>query len=257
MDLGLKGRIALVTGSSRGIGRAIALSLAAEGCHLGMCARGAGPLATAAEAVRALGVRACACPADVKAAGQVEDFVGRSAAELGGVDILVANVGGSAGGALLESSDQDWLDTFEANLFHAVRAIRAAVPFMKQRGGGAVAIVSSISGWKPGPKTQYGSAKAAEIFLAGGLAWELGEANIRVNAVCPGSILFPGGGWERFGRDQPEQFARFQEREFPAKRLGTPEEVARVVSFLVSPQASWINGAMIPVDGAQGRPGAF
>jgi len=85
----------------------------------------------------------------------------------------------------------------------------------------------------------------------------LGEAHIRVNTVCPGSILFPGGGWERFRRDQPEVFGRFEQREFPAKRLGTPEEVAQVVSFLVSPRASWINGAMIPVDGAQGRPGAF
>ncbi len=257
MDLGLSGKIALVTGGSRGIGRSIALSLAGEGCALGLCARGAEQLEIALGELRGLGARAFGCTADVKVAGQVEDFVGRSAGALGGVDILVANVGGSAGGTLLESSDQDWRDTFEANLFHAVRAIRAAVPFMQERGGGSVAIVSSISGWKPGPKTQYGSAKAAEIFLAGGLALELAEAKIRVNAVCPGSILFPGGGWERFRRDQPEQFARFEQRELPARRLGTPEEVAQVVSFLVSPRASWINGAMIPVDGAQGRPGAF
>lgn len=257
MDLGMKGKVALVTGGSRGIGRAIALSLAGEGCALGLCARGAGQLEVALGEVRAQGARAFGCTADVKVAGQAEDFVRRSAAELGGVDILVANVGGSTGGVLLESSDQDWLDTFEANLFHAVRAIRAAVPFMKERGGGAVAIVSSISGWKPGPRTQYGSAKAAEIFLAGGLALELADANIRVNTVCPGSILFPGGGWERFRQAQPEQFARFEQREFPARRLGTPEEVAQVVSFLVSPRASWINGAMIPVDGAQGRAGAF
>jgi 3-oxoacyl-[acyl-carrier protein] reductase len=257
MDLGLRGKVALVTGGSRGIGRSIALSLAAEGCALGLCARGSEQLEAALGEVRALGARAFGCTADVKVAGQVEDFVRRSADELGGVDILVANVGGAAGGALLESSDQDWRETFEVNLFHAVRAIRAAVPFMEERGGGAVAIISSISGWKPGPRTQYGAAKAGEIFLASGLALELAEAKIRVNTISPGSILFPGGGWERFRADHPEKFARFEERELPARRLGTPEEVAPVVSFLVSPRASWINGAMIPVDGAQGRPGAF
>ena len=149
------------------------------------------------------------------------------------------------------------METFDLNVFHAVRTTRAALPYMRQRGGGAVVIVSSISGWKPGPKSQYGSAKAAEIFLAGALALELAECGVRVNTVAPGSIFFSGGGWARFQEEQPEHFAQFVKREFPAGRLGTPEEVADVVAFLVSERANWINGAMIPVDGAQGRPTAF
>ena len=157
----------------------------------------------------------------------------------------------------MESTDADWLETFELNLFHAVRTTRAAVPHLKKNGGGSVVTISSISGWKPGPRAQYGSAKAAEMFLAGGLALELAKYGIRVNTVCPGSILFPGGGWERFRQDDAAAFERFEQQEFPSKRLGTPEEVARVVTFLASPQASWINGASIPVDGGQGRPSAF
>jgi 3-oxoacyl-[acyl-carrier protein] reductase len=128
---------------------------------------------------------------------------------------------------------------------------------MKQRGGGSIVTISSISGYKPAPSIQYGSAKAAEIFLSSALALELGPARIRVNTVCPGSILFPGGGWERFQQRDPESFQKFQTEEFPPGRLGTPEEVARVVTFVASPAGSWINGAMIPVDGAQQQPAAF
>ena len=257
MDLGLKDKTALVTGGSRGIGRAIALALAAEGCRIGICARGREQLDGTLKEISAQGVQAFGCTADVTVADEVEGFIRQSAENLGGVDILVNNVGGSSGGMLHESTDQDWVQTFELNLFHAVRATRAALPYMRERGKGSVVIISSISGWKPAPAAQYGCAKAAEILLAGGLALELSHASIRVNTVCPGSILFPGGGWERFRAGQPEQFDEFEQREFPAKRLGAPEEVAAAVAFLVSERASWINGATIPVDGAQGRPSAF
>ena len=258
MDLGLAGKVALVTGGSRGIGRAIALALAGEGCKVAICARGEEQLARTLEEIQIAGVDAIAGVADVQSQQEVEAVVARCVEELGGVDILINNVGGSAGGAsLLESTDEDWAQTFDLNLFHAVRATRAALPYMRERGGGAVVIVSSISGWKPGPKSQYGSAKAAEIFLAGALALELAGDNIRVNAVAPGSIYFQGGGWQRFQEEDPESFARFTDRELPAGRLGAPEEVADVVTFLVSQRACWVNGAMIPVDGAQGRPSAF
>ncbi len=257
MDLGLRGKVGLVTGGSRGIGRAIALRLAAEGCDVAICGRTATALEQAADEIRAAGVRAHGVAADVTVPGEVERFVEESVAALGGVDLLVANVGGTSGGGLLEATDQDWLRTFDLNLFHAVRAIRAAVPHMERRGGGSVAIIASISGWKPGPRAQYGAAKAGEIFLAGALAWELAPKRIRVNTVSPGSILFPGGGWERFRAQNPERFAEFERREFPWQRLGRPEEVADVVAFLLSERASWINGANIPVDGGQGRPTAF
>ena len=257
MDLGLRGKKALVTGGSRGIGRCIALALAAEGCEVGICARGADTLEATRKEIEDAGVRAFAAQADITRPEDVKAFVDDGAKALDGLDILVNNAGGSAGGALLEADDDDWYRTFDLNLFHAVRATRAAVPHMRRSGGGSVCIVASISGWKPGPRTQYGAAKAAEIFLAGGLALELAEDNIRVNTVAPGSIYFSGGGWERFAGDSPGEYERFRRREFPAQRLGKPEEVADVVAFLVSRRGVWINGAMVPVDGGQGRPSAF
>ena len=258
MELNLKDKIALVTGGSRGIGRSIALGLGREGCQVGICARGQEGVERALAELRALGVNAYGLAADVARAGETERFVQAAAEALGGVDILVNNVGGSAGGGLADSTAEDWQRTFDLNLFHAVRATRAALPHLRRRGGGSVIIISSISGWKPAPsRAQYGSAKAAEMFLAGALALELGPDRIRVNTVCPGSIMFPGGGWEQFKENNPEAFHAFQSREFPAGRLGSPEEVADVVVFLASERASWINGASVPVDGAQGRPSAF
>jgi 3-oxoacyl-[acyl-carrier protein] reductase len=138
-----------------------------------------------------------------------------------------------------------------------VRAARAAVPHLRARGGGCIIIISSISGWKPAPFAQYGSAKAAEIFLSGALAQELAPYRIRANTVCPGSILFPGGGWARRQQSDPEGFGKFAREEFPFGRLGTAEEVARVIVFVASPAGNWINGAMIPVDGGQQQPGMY
>lgn len=252
MDLGLRDKLALVTGGSRGIGLRVALALADEGCHVALCGRTAATVEQAVAAVQARGVRAHGVVADVAAPGEAERFVDESARALGGVDLLVTNVGGSAGGRFPEATLEDWQRTFDLNLFHAVRCIRAAVPAMRQRGGGSVVTIASISGWRPGSAPQYATAKAAEIFLASTLAWELRQDRIRVNTVSPGSILFAGGGWEAYRTQHPEAFAAFERREFPWGRLGTPEEVAAVVVILLSPRASWVNGAHIPVDGAQG-----
>jgi 3-oxoacyl-[acyl-carrier protein] reductase len=231
--------------------------LALEGAHVAICGRRAETLDVAVAELRAQGVEAHGVVADVTVRGEGERFVCESAAALGGVDLLVANVGGFAGGGLLASTSEDWQQTFDLNLFHTVHAIRAAVPHMDERGGGSIVCISSISGHKPGPFAQYGAAKAAESFLAGALAWELAPHHIRVNSVNPGSIMFADGEWDHFRTREPERFAEFERREFPWGRLGTPEEVANVVVFVLSGRATWVNGANIAVDGAQGRPDVF
>ena len=186
-------------------------SVASEGAHVAICGRQADTLEATLAELQAHGIKAHGVVADVTSPGEAERFVDESAAALGGADLLVANVGGSSGQELLASTVEDWARTFELNLFHAVRAIRAAVPHMQQRGGGSVVSIASISGWKPGPRAQYGAAKAGEIFLAGALAWELGPLRIRVNTVSPGSIMFAGGGWDRFRTQNGERFAMCKE----------------------------------------------
>ena len=256
MDLNLQGKVAVVTGGSRGIGRRIAQRFAEEGCHLGICARGKEEVERAASELRGLGVEAFSYAGDITEAEVAENFVNGAADALGGIDILVANVGGSSGGRkrMADATDEDWLRTFQLNLFHAVRCTRLALPHFSKRGGGAVTIISSISGRIAGGYPQYGAAKAAEIHLAGELAIQLAPENVRVNAVCPGSIIWEGGGWDRARSSRPQEFEEFLSREFPGGRLGSPEEVADVVVFLSSERAGWINGALIPVDGAQRRP---
>ena len=257
MDLRLKDKIALVTGGSRGIGRAIAQRLVDEECRVSICGRGAADLERALGDLRSRGTQVHGIQADVTQPAEVERFIHDSAAQLGGVDLLVANVGGVVGRGGIQLSLEDWRRTFELNFFHAVAVIQSVAPYMRSRGGGSIVIIASISGWKPGPPIHYGAAKAAEIYLAGPLAMELAPDHIRVNTLSPGSIMFPEGGWDRFRQREPERFAAFEQREFPSARLGSPEEVADVAVFLLSERARWINGAHIPVDGAQGRPGAF
>lgn len=254
MDLHVQGKVALVTGGSRGIGRAIALRLAEEGCDVGICGRTVATLETIKAELEQHGGRVHTAIADVTQPGETERFVAETAQALGGIDLVVANVGGATAWSFLQASPEDWVGTFDLNLFHAVRLIRAAVPHMEQRGAGSAVTISSISGWRAGPGALYGTAKAAEIFLAGALAWELAAKRIRVNTVSPGSILFPGGGWDQRREREPERFAAFARDEFPWGRLGTPEEVADVVAFILSDRACWINGANIPVDGGQRKP---
>jgi 3-oxoacyl-[acyl-carrier protein] reductase len=254
MDLGLQGRVAVVTGGSRGIGRAIAQAFVSEGANVAICARGQDGLDRALAELRGGGATAFGQVADVTAHASIDAFIDASAEALGGIDILINNVGGSRGKGLLGSTDEEWVGTFDLNLFHAVRTARAAVPHMRKRGGGSIVTISSISGYKAAPGSQYGCAKAAENFLSGALAMELGPDRIRANTVCPGSILFPGGGWAGYQESDPQGFGRFETEEFPLGRLGTPEEVARAVVFVASPAGGWINGALIPVDGGQQQP---
>jgi 3-oxoacyl-[acyl-carrier protein] reductase len=257
VDLGMTGHVAFVTGGTRGIGRAICGALAAEGCHVSFCARDPAAVQRTAAELSTPGVRIRGDVADVTVPGPVERLVESTAEEFGEIHHVVANVGGTVGQASLDATAEDWVRTFDLNAGHAIRVIRAAAPHMRAPEESSIVIVSSISGWKPGPRAQYGAAKAAEIFAATALARELAPRRIRVNTVSPGSILFAGGGWDRFRREQGERFEAFVAHEFPWQRLGTAEEVADVVTFVLSPRARWVNGANIAVDGAQNRPSAL
>lgn len=256
MTFGLRDRAIVVTGGSKGFGRIVARRLAAEGCSLALCARAAGALAaTAGEIETEYGVRVFAHPCDVTVPDELRSFADAAAEALGGLDGLVANAGGGFGRGLLDSTPDDWSRTFELNVGHAAQAVRACVPHMRARGRGDVVIVSSISGWKPARNTQYGAAKAAQIYMTSTLARELATDRIRVNAVSPGSMLIPDGGWEEFRRRDPKGYERFL-GEFPNGELPSGEDVAEVVAFLLSAHARGINGANIPVDNAQNAPAA-
>jgi 3-oxoacyl-[acyl-carrier protein] reductase len=256
MDLGLSGKRAFVTGGTRGIGLAIARGLTLEGAAVAVCGRGRGRLDEAVTELGAAGMPVHGAVADVTDADGLRRAIDDSAAALGGLDLLVANAGGSRGGDLLDSTPEDWAATYAINVLHAAHAVRSAVPHFDRAGGGAVLIIASITGWKPGPTASYASAKAAEIHLAAALAQELGPRNVRVNALSPGSVLFEGGGWERFGEEHPDRMAAFAREDFPAGRLVALDEVADVACFLLSERATGINGTDIHVDGAQDHPSA-
>jgi 3-oxoacyl-[acyl-carrier protein] reductase len=253
MDLGLKGKVAMLTGASRGLGRAMALALAAEEVQISICARGADVLAQAATELKAAGAGVLAQTADVNDAAAMEAWTAATVKELGGVDILINNAGGAKIGTLKQLDDEGWRQAFDLNFFSAVRLARLCAPEMQKRGGGAIINISSIYGREAGGPLTYNSSKAAMISLTKGLARELAPQGVRVNAIAPGSIIYPGGAWEGLFKANPAFEKDFVSHEFPAGRLGRPEEVAYAVVMLASPRASWITGACIPVDGAQGR----
>ena len=256
MDLQLTDRIALVTGSSRGLGFASARALLHEGCKVALCARGGERLEAAAEALRqaAGGAdRVLAVQADLSAAEGVAAVVDRTVGTFGGLDVLVNNVGRAGGGGIVETADAEWEAAFDETLYPAIRASRLAVPHMRERGGGAIIVIASIWGRESGGRMTYNAVKAAEISLAKSMARELAPAGIRVNSVAPGSISFPGGSWHRRQQEDPEGMAAFVREQLPFGRFGRAEEVGAVVAFLASPRASWVSGACVTVDGCQSR----
>ena len=256
MDLNLTDKVAVITGSSRGIGLGCARALVGEGCRVVLCARGAETLAEAALEVEAAAKKPgliATVQADVSTLPGVELVIGRAVDAFGGLDVLVNNVGRAAGSDLLGTTDAEWQAAFDETLFPAIRASRLAVPHMKQRGGGAIVMIASIWGRESGGRMTYNAVKAAEISLAKALAQQLAPANIRVNSVCPGSILFPGGSWHRRQQSDPAFIADLIKRDLPFGRLGRADEVGNAVAFLASPRASWISGASLVVDGCQGK----
>jgi 3-oxoacyl-[acyl-carrier protein] reductase len=256
MDLGLRDTVAVVTGSSRGLGLAIARALASEGCLICLCGRTESRLEQARRdvAIRAVGdERVIAIVGDVSTPDGVKSVIDGTLAAFGGIDILVNNVGLARGATITDTSDAEWQEAYDQTLFPAIRASRLAVPHMKQRGGGSIIIIASVFGREAGGRMTYNAVKAAEISLAKSLAQQLASSNIRVNSVSPGSILFEGGSWWKRQQENPAAIAEFVKRELPFGRFGTPEEVGDVVAFLASPRASWISGTSVVVDGCQSR----
>lgn len=256
MDLELAGKAAIVTGGSRGLGLAAAKALIAEGAHVTICARGAEQLQRAAQEVQAVaasGARVAAVAADVSTGAGVQHVIDAAVSAHGRLDVVVNNVGLGRGGDVESTSDAEWQEAFDQTLFPAVRMTRLAVPHLRQQGGGAIVIVSSIFGRESGGRMTYNAVKAAEISLAKSLAQQLAKDRIRVVSIAPGSILFEGGSWWKRQQADPKGIAEFITHELPFGRFGTPDEVGAAIAFLASPKASWISGTTVVVDGCQSR----
>lgn len=251
MELGLKGKVAVVTGGTEGIGRATALRLAQEGARLAICARRQEPLDRTAAEIRKLGAEALAVAADMSKAADIERFVNAVIGRFGRIDILVNNAGTSARGKFLEVDDQAWSADLDLKVFGAIRCSRLAVPYMKKQGGGRIVNITISSAKQPGPESMPTSvSRAAGLALTKALSREFAADNILVNTVCIGKIK-SGQHERRYTRQGVGADAYYREasRDIPLGRVGEAEEVAAVIAFLVSDAASYVTGTSINLDG--------
>lgn len=258
VDLGLRGKVVVVTGASRGIGRATARVLHAEGATLVMLARGEDALRVEAEALRARDAsdpdRVAYGAFDVATETGANGAIDFALARFGRVDVLINNVGGSTGtGPFDASTSEQWARTIDLNLNSAVWCSHRVLPSMSAAGGGVIVHVTSICGLEYCTSAPYTAAKGALASLTKEMATDLAKHKVRVVAVAPGSTLFDGGSWDRRRVEKPEVFQRMLDHELPWGRFGTPEEIADVIAFVASPRASWIAGSSVVVDGSQMR----
>ena len=246
MDLGLKGKKAIVTGGTRGIGRAIAALLAAEGCDVAICARHKEAVDETVAALARAGVRATGGVADVADLPRLRRWIGDAAETLGGLDIFVANVSALAQGM----DEESWRKGFEIDVMGTVFGIEAALPLLEQSTAGSIVVVGSTAMAEVyGPTRSYAAVKATLIPYVKGLARNLAAKNVRANIVSPGNVYFKDGVWNIVEQRNPEMFASMLARN-PTGRMGTPEEVANAVVFLASPRTSFITGTHLIIDGA-------
>lgn len=256
MDLQLRDKVAIVTGSSKGLGLASARALVQEGARVVLCARGADALGLAAADLRSLAGREGAVAtvqADLSTPDGAQAVMTEAINTYGRLDIVVNNVGKAGGTDIVSTPDEEWTSALDQTLFPAIRLSRLAVPEMRKTGGGVILMIASIWGRESGGRMTYNAVKAAEISLAKAMAQQLAKDKIRVNSIAPGSISFEGGTWAQRQKADPEGIAEFIRRDLPFGRFGRAEEVGEVVAFLASPRASWISGACITVDGCQSR----
>ena len=255
MDLGLTGKVAMITGGSHGLGKQAAVCLAREGCKVSICARGQEQLDATVSEFRARGYEAHGTQADVTVEDDAVRFHNDTVSKLGQPDILVNNVGGRRGSVLLEETTlEQFREGLEVNLISAVRLMAMVLPHMKEQGWGRIINISSIYGREHGGSIDYMTAKAGLIAFSKHLALQLAPTNVRVNCIAPGSIDFPGSTWDRFQKNNsPEVVAEFIARNLPAGKFGWPEPIGETVAFLASDRADLITGTCINVDGGQSK----
>jgi len=249
MNLSLQGKRVVVTGGTRGIGRAVAETFAAEGANVALCARNADQVAEAVAALGALGVQSTGKAVDISDGPGLSAWINEVAQFFGGIDVLVSNPGAMA----IENTPAAWRLNFDVDIMGALHAVEAAKPHLAQaaqkHGDAAIVLISTVSTLESDGESAYGPMKSALVHMAKGIARQQAKWGIRANVVSPGTVYFKGGVWNKIEEHMPERYAQAMERN-PMGRMGTPQEIANAVVFLASPRASFISGANLTVDGA-------